>query len=161
MRTDRLTTSLLAELHALEEDSYRLALRVATRLGSGPPAAALRAVAGHAGEALHELPAIARRRGVRLHFVSALLTDTARRARDIVVDHVVDREHGYRRALATLRRGIDLVRLTLAAAHDEGDDDLATWCTAWMRGRERLVAAVADELDWFAHHPQFARLARA
>jgi hypothetical protein len=161
MKLHPLSASLLVELHALEEDTYRLSLRVARRLGAGPPAAALRAVAGHAGEALHELPKLARSRGVRLRSFGALAMDTARRARDVVVGHVVDHEHGYRRALATMRRGVDLVRLTLAAARDEGDGELATWCRAWMQGRDRLIAAVAEELEWFVRHPQVARLARA
>ena len=158
---ERLSTSLLAELYDLEEDSYRLALRQAKRIGSGPPSAALRAVAAHAGAALDELPAMAQARGVRIRSVNALLLDTLRRTRDVLMDHVVDHEHGYRRALATLRRGIDLVHLTLAAARDEGDDELASWCREWMRGRERLVGEAADELEWFGRHPFFARLPSA
>lgn len=157
----RLTTALLAELHAFEEDSYRLALRTARRLGSGYPATTLRAVAGHAGEALHELPSLALPRHVRLHSLGALLLDTTLRARDVLLDRILDREHSYRRALASMRRGIDLVRLTLSAAREEGDEGLVAWCGRWMHARQGLVADVADGLDWFAMHPSLARLARA
>jgi hypothetical protein len=158
MFRERLSSSLLAELHELEEDSYRLSLREAKRVGCGPPASALRAVVGHAASALEELPAIARTRHVRIHSMGALVLDTLRRVRDIVMDQVVDNEHGYRRALTTLRRGIDLVHLTRAAARDEGDEVLEMWCERWLRARERLVADAASELDWFARHPFFARL---
>lgn len=158
MMTARLSTALLAELYDLEEDSYRLSLRQARRIGFGRPTAALRAVAGHAGAALEELSTLATARGVRLGSLHALFFDTLRRTRDVVMDQMIDHEHGYRRALATLRRGIDLVRLTLAAARTEGDDALATWCREWLRGRERLVADAADELEWFGQHPFFARL---
>jgi len=158
MIRERLSPSLLAELYELEEDSYRLSLREARRLGSGPPATALRAVAAHANEALEELPAVARGRRVRLGSASALALDTLRRVRDVVVDQFVDHEHAYRRALTALRRGLDLGRLIHAAARDEGDDALAAWCQHWVSGRERLVDAAAAELDWFARHPFFARL---
>lgn len=158
MSRERLSPSLLAELYELEEDSYRLSIREAKRLGSGPPAIALRAVAAHASAALDELPAVALVRRVRLGSASALVLDTFRRVRDVVADQLVDHEHAYRRALTTLRRGIDLCRLIQAAAHDEGDDALAAWCRRWLSGREQLVAAAADELDWFGRHPFFSRL---
>jgi hypothetical protein len=158
MYRERLGPSLLAELYELEEDAYRLALREAKRIGCGPPAAALRAVAAHANAALDELPAKARMRHVRLGSVGSLAIDTMHRLRDIVMDQLVDHEHGYRRALTAFRRGIDLVHLVFAAAVDEGDDELAKWCQEWLRGRERLVGRAAEQLTWFAHHPFFSRL---
>lgn len=158
MVRERLSPSLLAELHDLEEDSYRLALREAKRIGCGPPASALRAVAAHANEALEELPALAKARSVRLGSLGALALDTVRRVWDVLMDQIVDHEHAYRRALTALRRGIDLVRLVHAAARDEGDDALAAWCRRWLEGRERLVEEAADQLEWFARHPFFSRL---
>jgi hypothetical protein len=158
MYRERLTPSLLAELYELEEDAYRLSLREAKRIECGPPAAALRAVAAHANEALEELPAKARRRHVRLGSALSLAIDTLHRLRDVVMDQVVDHEHGYRRALTALHRGIDLGHLIHAAAIDEGDDELAKWCQEWLRGRERLVADASDQLKWFARHPFFSRL---
>jgi hypothetical protein len=158
MIRERLSPSLLAELYELEEDSYRLSIREAKRLGRCPPTNALRAVAAHANDALEELPRLAHDRRVRLGSVSALAIDTLRRVRDVVVDQFVDHEHAYRRALTALRRGLDLGRLIHAAASDEGDDALAAWCQRWLSARESLVAAAAAELDWFARHPFFSRL---
>ncbi|MBX3197415.1 MAG: hypothetical protein KF894_04600 [Labilithrix sp.] len=155
---ERLSPALLAELYELEEDGYRVALREARRIRSGPPAAALRAVVAHAGESLEEIPELARARGVRLGGVSALALDTLRRLGDALLASLVDHDHAYRRALTALRRGVDLVRLTRAAALDEGDERLAVWCRRWLGVRERLVAETADELEWFARHPFFARL---
>ncbi len=158
MVRERLSPSLLAELYELEEDSYRLSLREAKRIGCGPPASALRAVAAHANEALEELPTLAKTRSVRLGSIGALAFDTVRRIWDVVMDQLVDHEHAYRRALGALHRGIDLVRLVHAAARDEGDDALAGWSQRWLDARERLVAEAADQLEWFARHPFFSRL---
>ena len=109
--SQRMSSSLLSELYELEEDAYRLAIREAKRIGSGPPAAALRAVAGHASAALDELYAIAKERHVRLGSLGAIAVDTMHRLRDIAVDPFVDHEHAYRRALTALHRTIDLVRV--------------------------------------------------
>ncbi len=158
MVRERLSPSLLAELHELEEDCYRLSLREAKRIGCGPPANALRAVAAHANEALEEIPGLAKARSVRLGSIGALAVDTLRRVWDVVMDQMVDHEQAYRRALTALRRGIDLVRLAHAAARDEGDDGLALWCQRWLHARERLVEEAADQLEWFARHPFFSRL---
>lgn len=158
LRPHGLTRSLLAELYDLEEDGYRLSNREANRLGKHPPATALRAVAAHANESLEELRGLARARNVTLSAPRALFLDTLRRMRDVVVVPFIDHDHAYRRALAVLRRGIDLVTLIGSAAHDECDDDLAAWCSRWLAGRTELVRAAAMELDWFAHHPAIARL---
>ena len=158
MVRERLSPSLLAELYELEEDSYRVSLREAKRIGCGPPASALRAVAAHAAAALDELPALAKARSVRISSIGALALDTVRRIWNVVMDQIVDHEHAYRRALAALHRGIDLVRLIHAAARDEGDDALAGWCQQWLAGRERLVAEATSQLEWFARHPFFSRL---
>ncbi|MBX3233457.1 MAG: hypothetical protein KIT84_37800 [Labilithrix sp.] len=157
--SSRLSPSLLAELYELEEDAYRLAIREAKRIGSGPPAAALRAVAAHASESLDDLRTKARERRVRIGSLGALALDTLHRLRDVAVDPFVDHEHAYRRALTALHRSIDLVRVEEAAAREEGDDALADWCMRWLRTRERLVGAASDELAWFGRHPFFARLA--
>jgi hypothetical protein len=157
MPSRRLSPSLLAELYELEEDAYRLAIREAKRIGSGPPTAALRAVAAHANEALDELPLKAKERHVRLGSMGALAIDTIHRLRDIAVDPFVDHEHAYRRALTALHRSIDLVRVAHAAALEEGDDRLADWCAHWLYARERLASAASAELAWFGRHPFFAR----
>lgn len=153
---DRLSTSLLSELLDYEEDAYRISLREADRIGSGPPAVALRSVVAHANEALEALPQLAAERGVRLGSAGSLVIDTLHRVRDVIADQLSDQEHGYRRALATLHQGIDLVRLTHEAAITEGDDALASFCEQWLQVRERFVADVSLELAWFAD-PNYAR----
>jgi hypothetical protein len=153
-----MSASLLAELYELEEDAYRLAIREAKRIGSGPPAAALRAVAAHASATLDELPKKAKERHIRLGSLGALAIDTLHRLRDIAVDPFVDHEHAYRNALTALHRGIDLVRVARAAAREEEDDALGDWCDRWLFARERLVGEASDELAWFGRHPFFARL---
>jgi hypothetical protein len=155
---ERLSLSLISELYDLEEDAYRLSIREAERIGWGPPAVTLRAVAAHANDALEELASIAKSRHVRIGSFGAVVADTFRRVRDVVVDQLVDHEQAYRRALGTLHRGIDLVHLAHAAATDEGDDALAQWCHRWLHARERLVSEAAGELAWFARHPFFSRL---
>ena len=155
----RLSTSLLSELFDYEEDAYRLSLREADRIGSGPPAVALRGVVAHANDALEDLPGLAAIRDVRLGSAGSLLLDTFHRVRDAIADQLSDQEHGYRRALATLHQGIDLVRLTRDAAGNEGDVALAAWCERWLEVRERFVADATRELAWFAAHPLLAHAA--
>lgn len=161
MNRERLSTSLLSEVFDYEEDAYRLCLREAERIGAGPPGTALRSMVAHAGEALEALPTLAAGRKVTLGSARSLVVDTFHRLRDAALDHVTDREHGYRRALAAVHEGIDLVRLTREAAANEGDDALATWCARWLEVRERFAADAARELAWFASHPRLARLVGA
>jgi hypothetical protein len=158
MTRERLSPSLLLELFELEEESYRLSLREAKRLGSGEPAAMLRALSAHASESLDELLEVAKQRRVRLGSAGAIAKDTLRRVRDVVRTPLLDHEHAYRNALSALRRGTDLGRLLQAAASDEGDDALAAWTKRWVDARERLVDDAASQLAWFATHPLLARL---
>lgn len=146
--------SSIAELYELEQHAYRLVIREAKRIGRGPPAVALRAVAGHANETLEELPRLASQRGVRLGSTRALLLDAVDRVRDLLRSPMVDREYAYRQALTALRRGLDLARSATVAAIGAGDEALATWFERWLRGREELVDDAADELEWFTRHPQ-------
>jgi len=154
--SQRMSSSLLSELYELEEDAYRLAIREANRIASGPPAAALHAVAGHASSALDELEAIAKERHVRLGSLGAIAIDTIHRLRDIAVDPFVNHEHAYRRALTALHRSVDLVRVAEAAATEEGDDALADWCQHWLHAREVLMVSATQELAWFGRHPFFS-----
>ena len=147
---ERLSASLLSQLFDSEEDVYRLSLREADRIGSGPPAVALRSVVAHAYDALEHLPTLASERRMRLGSAGSLLVDTIHRVRDALADRMEDVEHGYRRALSTLHQGVALVRLMHEAALDEGDDALAAWCERWLEVRASFVADVSRELAWFA-----------
>jgi hypothetical protein len=153
MSRTRLLPSLVAELYAAEQTAYRMPIRTAGRLGEVLPSIALRAIAAHANVALDKLPKIARERGIGLTSVSALagsLVDLVRRG---IMGPWGDAEHAYRATLLEARRGMDLVRLVRAAAEDEGDRDLVSWCDGWLPVRERLVEQAAHELSWFGRHP--------
>ena len=146
----------MTELFQTERSAYRHPIREATRLGDVPPAIALRAVAAHANEVLDELPELARARGVAASGVGAIIGETFSNVRHFFADRLIDRERSYRGTLLGMRHGIDLVRLLRAAAEDEADAELVSWCERWLGVRERLVAGVEGELDWFGHHQAFA-----
>jgi hypothetical protein len=157
----RLSSSLLPELFDLEEDAYRLSIREAVRLGSGSPSVVLRAIADHASASLEALPDLAAARHVRVRSLRALGADLLKRLRDVVLDPIIDEEHAYRRTLATLHRGVDLVQLIASAAEHEDDDPLARFCHRFLDTRGRLLVDAAKELSWFGRHPFFARLTPA
>jgi hypothetical protein len=156
MERPRLLPSLMTELFQTERSAYRHPIREAKRLGDVPPAIALRAVAAHANEVLDELPKLARARRLEIAGLGTVVGETFSDVRHFFADRFVDRERSYRGTLLGMRHGIDLVRLVRAAAEDEADAELASWCDRWLTVRERLVAGVERELDWFGHHQAFA-----
>src|SRR5688500_7791064 len=156
MKRPRLLPSLVTELFQTERSAYRHPIREAKRLGDVPPAIALRAVAAHANEVLDELPELARARGVAVAGVGVVVGETFSNVRHFFADRFLDRERSYRGTLLGMRHGIDLVRLLRAAAEDEADAELVSWCERWSSVRERLVAGVERELEWFGHHQAFA-----
>lgn len=146
----------MTELFQTERSAYRHPIREAKRLGDVPPAIALRAVAAHANEVLDELPELARARGVAAARVGTIIGETFSDVRHFFADRIIDRERSYRGTLLGMRHGIDLVRLVRAAAEDEADLELVSWCDRWLSVRERLVSGVEREIDWFGHHQAFA-----
>jgi hypothetical protein len=158
MKRPRLLPSLMTELFQTERSAYRHPIREAKRLGDVPPAIALRAVAAHANEVLDELPELARARGLSAAGVGMIIGETFSDVRHFFADRLIDRERSYRGTLLGMRHGIDLVRLLRAAAEDEADAELVSWCERWLGVRERLVAGVERELEWFGHHQAFAAL---
>jgi hypothetical protein len=157
MSPKRLVPSLLVELHQAEHSTCRHAMREANRLGSIPPAAAMRVIGAHANLVIDELEAFARQRDVSLSALGSVLGDTFSLVRDFFVDRVIDVERSYRGTLLGVRHGIDLVRLLRTAAEDEHDHELVTWCDRWLPVRTRLAREAADELEWFGKNPTFAR----
>jgi hypothetical protein len=158
MNRPRLLPSLMTELFQTERSAYRHPIREAKRLGDVPPAIALRAVAAHANEVLDELPKLARARGLAVAGVGTIVGETFSDVRHFFADRLIDRERSYRGTLLGMRHGIDLVRLIGAAAEDEGDTELASWCERWLAIREKLVIGVERELEWFGRHQTFAAL---
>jgi len=157
MDKKRLLPSLLVELYQAEHSACRHALREATRLGQIPPAVALRVISSHASSALDDLPGLAHERGLVITTISTVVGDAYSYLREVVLDRVVDVERAYRETILDVRRGVDLVRLLRSSADDEGDHELVAWCDKWLPIRTRLVREAADELEWFARHPVFAR----
>jgi hypothetical protein len=157
MSRARLLPTLFTELYQAERSAYRHPIREARRLGDVPPAAALRAVAAHANETLDALPPLAKTRGLAFTSLGAALAEALSTARHAVTDRLAEIERSYRGTLLGMHHGIDLMRLVRAAAHDEGDDALVAFCDEWLPTREWLVREVADELEWFARHPDVAR----
>jgi hypothetical protein len=155
-RTPRLLPSLMTELFQSERSAYRHPIREAKRLGDVPPAIALRAVAAHANEVLDELPELARARGLEVAGVGTMIGETFSNVRHFFADRLVDMERSYRATLLGMRHGIDLVRVLRAAALDEADLDLASFCDRWLAVRERLALGVERELEWFGRHQTFA-----
>ena len=156
MDRPRLLPHLLTELFQTERSAYRHPIREAKRLGDVPPAIAMRAVAAHANEVLDELPKLARARGLDVVGTGTIVGETFSDIRHFVVDRFVDMERSYRGTLLGMRHGIDLVRLLRATASDEADMDLVDFCDRWLAVRERLVAGVEHELEWFGRHQTFA-----
>lgn len=146
----------MTELFQSERSAYRHPIREAQRLTDVPPAIALRAVAAHANEVLDELPELARARGIEIATAGIIASETFSNVRQFFADRFIDLERSYRGTLLGMRHGIDLVRLLRAAADDEADKELVAFCDRWLPVRERLVAGVERELDWFGHNPRVA-----
>ncbi len=157
----RMCHTLMQEL-AQSERAVRLHCeREAARLGETPPARALRACAEHAERVEVSLEAATRflqhARGMKVPtLVGRIAGSLWMRARDLVIDRMVDEECAYRNALTDLRHGIDCARMLQHAADASGQVELGGFCTRWLAEREPLVETVAREMTWFALHPQIA-----
>jgi hypothetical protein len=148
----------LAALYDLEQETHRLLIREATRLGSSRSALALRVTAEHVGETIEDLERLATKRGLRLGSASAVALDTLRRLRDVIIDDSVRRRQ---MLLASLREGIDLVRVLYAKATGEGDESLAALCEHWLEVRERLVGDLLARHAPSAGEPALGRSGHA
>lgn len=135
------------------ETSARLCCRhEAERLEPAPPAAALRACATHADEALRGMNE--QRGGFDLprSVAGALIGTALASIRGAITDRLLSREQSYRSALLGLRHGVDLVKIMNQLAQREGDVGLVEWTDAWLRVREPLVQEAENLLSWFALH---------
>lgn len=148
--------TLFIELFQTEQSADVHSRREADRLGSTPPAMALRAVADHAKTALAEFTTIAKARGFSATRAGMAVGSLFSQVRDLIADRLIDRERSYRGTLLGMRHGVDMVRSLRFAAEAAGDTDLVTALDAWLRLRAPLVERVADELAWFAKNPERA-----
>ncbi len=151
-----LLRSLFRELFQSERSAMKHPRREAERLGGGPPALALLAVAKHAESVFADLCAAARASDVPVSRVGMAIGSLLSIARHVVLDRAVDTERSYRATLLGTRHGVDLVKLIRKVADASGRVELAGFCTRWLEEREPLVERVETAMGWFAEHPQRA-----
>lgn len=155
-RSHQLLQTLFHELFQTEQSASLHPEREARRLGTAPPADALRQVAEHARRVLVELPELASRRRLPVSRIGQLVGLLFSNARSWFADHLIQPERSYRGTLLGMRHGLDLVTLIRDSALVDGDAELAEWCARWLLEREPLVEAVAAQLQWFAESPEAA-----
>lgn len=155
-RSHKLCQSLGRELFQTERSAALHCRREADRLGSAPPAEALRAVADHADEVLRELPSLAAKASIPNSKGGAIVGRIFSEIRDKIADRILESERSYRGTLLGARHGIDVVHMLGCVAKERGDERLQRFCAAWLERRPQLVERAADELSWFARHPEVA-----
>jgi hypothetical protein len=148
-----LIDNLSRELFQTETSAARHCVREADRLGSTPPALALRAVSDHAKKVLEQLPSLAERNGMVVSKGGIATGELFSQLRDKLADLFIDSERSYRGTMLGCRHGMDVVRLLLQVAVVLGNEELDNFCTAWLNTRSVLVQQLEEELAWFAKHP--------
>ncbi len=151
-----LLASLFTELFQTERSAELHPRREAVRLGNCPPSLALIEVARDASNVLPALRELAEQRGLGEREAGSALGELFSKARNAVIDKVVDAERSYRGTLAGMRHGVDVVRMIRHVAEAANDAPLVAFCTTWLDRRVPLVASVADQMAWFAAHPKRA-----
>jgi hypothetical protein len=151
-----LSRKLFAEILQTERSAKQHGTVEAERLGNGPPASALRAVAEHARIAEHALRSIAERRQYGSTQAGSGFGSLFSIIRNWFADFMLTAEQSYRGTLLGMRHGYDAVSLFRAASRVDADEELAEWCDAWLRSRAPLIEAVAAALGWFAENPELA-----
>lgn len=152
----KLLVKLFHELFQTEQSAVSHPQREAERLGSVPPAQALRETSAHAERVLKELPELAAQHNLPTSRIGQSVGQLFSNMRQWFADHLLDEERSYRGTLLGLRHGVDLVLLIRHAARVEGDPGLEGWCTTWLTERVPLVDEVAAQLAWFGATPQVA-----
>ncbi len=155
-RSQKLFQNLGRELFQTERSAALHCRREADRLGSAPPAQALRAVAEHADEVLRELPDLAARSSIPESKSGAIVGRIFSEIRDKIADRIIESERSYRGTLLGARHGIDVMHMLACVANERGDERLERFCSAWLERRPALVERAANELSWFARNPEVA-----
>ena len=152
MKKLTLMKALFAEVSQTERSAIKHPTVEARRLGPGPPATALLAVASHAARAEPSLKALAEARGATRSKVGTIVGNFFSIGRNRFADFMLTTEQSYRGTLLGMRHGYDVVGLFRLAALADGDLEVAAWCDPWLAEREPLIRAVAEQLRWFAAH---------
>jgi len=152
-RQHELLASLFRELFQSERSAMRHPRIEAERLGSGPPAQAMLAVAEHAKGAFANLRAAARTNDLPVSWFGVAVGSFFSMVRNGVVDRIIDTERSYRGTLLGIRHGVDVMKLIRRVADASGHVELAGLATRWLEEREALVDRVESAMGWFAEHP--------
>jgi hypothetical protein len=99
---------------------------------------------------------LAKKRKARTSSIGLIVGHLFSLTRDGFADFVLTSEKSYRGTLLGIHHGYDLISLFGRAAREEGDEELASWCDAWVKERGELIAAANDALQWFAQNPGIA-----
>ncbi|HET8935196.1 MAG TPA: Rieske 2Fe-2S domain-containing protein [Polyangiales bacterium] len=151
-----LIRQLSHELWQTELSASQHCRREAERLGDLPPARALLAAAEHADSVLAVLPELGKGRPFANGGIGLALGKVFTEVRDTIADKLLTSERSYRGTLLGLRHGVDLVQSLRLAAARARDAQLTTFLESWQHRRVPLVEEVANQLGWFADHPDRA-----
>jgi hypothetical protein len=153
----KLRSKLCRELAQSEHDAKLHTMREARRLGTVPPAVALRAIATHAEEQRPRFESLMRRQpaGLQLGRAVGFVFSTLRH---YMFDRLLDTERSYRATLLGLKHGLDVARLLREVAARDGDAALVRFCDDLLVERALLVEDAEQQLAWFAECPQKALL---
>jgi len=151
----KLRAKLCRELAQSEHSAEVHPRREARRLGSSPPAVALRAISDHAATMKPRFAAVIGGQHAGLA-IGRAFGEAFSGLRQAVFDRVIDVERSYRGTLLGVTHGLDVVRMLRAIAVRSGDVPLAALCDEWLVTRIRLSAAAEAALTWFAARPEVA-----
>ncbi len=150
---DKLRTKLCRELAQSEQSARVHPVREARRLGNVPPAAALRAIAGHAAQLRPRFEALVQRDRLGGFGVARAVGKLFSALRHAVFDRMIDTERSFRGTLLGLRHGVDTARLLREVARRSGDVYLLAFCDELLAQRLPLIARAEASLAWFAEQP--------
>lgn len=153
---DRLRTRLCRELVQSERSARTHPVREARRLGKVPPAAALRAIAGHAELLRPRFEALQQRDRIDGLGLASAIGKLFSALRHAVLDRTTDAERSFRATLLGLRHGADTARLLREVARRAGDIYLFAFCDELLAHRLPLIAKAEASLTWFAEQPSRA-----
>jgi hypothetical protein len=147
---------LWPEVFQTEQSAHSHPAREAKRLGTSPPASAMRAVSHHAANSLSSLQRLTAARGHTPSILGRALGEAFSVARSFSSDLLMSRERSYRATVLGIHHGIGVFALLEDAATASGDQQLADYCAEWLAERKVLCEAAEDALAWFAEHPAVA-----
>jgi hypothetical protein len=151
----RLRNKLCREVAQSEHDAVIHTAREAKRLGSIPPADALRAISAHAMALEPSVDKLLADQPVG-RSVGRAIGETFSALRHFFLDRLIDTERSFRATLLGLRHGVDCVRLLREVGVCANDSGLIRWCDGYLLERLSLLEHAEQTLHWFAERPSRA-----